>query len=204
MTLALLAGFTLALGLILPLGVQNLYVLSNGMLQPSVSKGLPTAITASLCDTFLILLSVAGVNATFNAIPQLKTIMSIIGIVFLGYMGIKTWRQSSTASASSTSDFSVKKQIGFTISISLLNPHAIMDTLLVIGTASLHYEGGAKWMFLIACIAVSWSWFIGLLFIGRMLARLGGTARWARYANKGSAFLLWGSALYIAQNLLNN
>ena len=35
---------------------------------------------------------------------------------------------------------SAKKQIGFAISVSLLNPHAIMDTVGVIGTSASVYS----------------------------------------------------------------
>lgn len=42
---------------------------------------------------------------------------------------------------------SARKQIGFAMSVSLLNPHAIMDTIGVIGTNAAIYEGVDK-MFL--------------------------------------------------------
>ena len=39
---------------------------------------------------------------------------------------------------------SARKQIGFAMSVSLLNPHAIMDTIGVIGTNAAIYEGVDK------------------------------------------------------------
>ena len=47
----LLHGFILALGLILPLGVQNVFVFNQGAVQSRFVKALPAIITASLCDT---------------------------------------------------------------------------------------------------------------------------------------------------------
>ena len=61
MVMAFLHGFILALGLILPLGVQNLFVLQQGILQPRLWKTVPAVVTAALCDTVLISCSVGGV-----------------------------------------------------------------------------------------------------------------------------------------------
>lgn len=48
----------------------------------------------------------------------------------------------------------VKKQIGFALSVSLLNPHAIMDTVGVIGTSASVYSGTGKVLFSISTIMV--------------------------------------------------
>ncbi len=55
-----LHAFILALGLILPLGVQNLFVFNQGVTQPALWRALPAVITAAICDTLLILLAVQG------------------------------------------------------------------------------------------------------------------------------------------------
>ena len=47
----LIHGLLLALGLILPLGAQNVFVFNQGANQ-KISKALPVIITAGLCDTF--------------------------------------------------------------------------------------------------------------------------------------------------------
>ena len=53
-------GFLLALGLILPLGAQNVFVFNQGANHKSIYKTLPVIITAGLCDTFLIVLAEIG------------------------------------------------------------------------------------------------------------------------------------------------
>lgn len=53
-----------------------------------------------------------------------------------------------------------KKQIAFAVSVSLLNPHAILDTIGVIGTSSLKYDGIDKTAFAAACIITSWLCFL--------------------------------------------
>ena len=46
MTEAILHGIILAFGLIIPLGVQNVFVFNQGALQPKFSRALPVVITA--------------------------------------------------------------------------------------------------------------------------------------------------------------
>ena len=59
---AFIHGIILAIGLILPLGVQNLFVFTQGVIQPTVLRTLPVVVTASICDTLLIVLAVQGVS----------------------------------------------------------------------------------------------------------------------------------------------
>lgn len=59
---AIIHGIILAFGLILPLGVQNVFVFSQGAMQPSRLRALPAVLTAALCDTLLILLAVLGLS----------------------------------------------------------------------------------------------------------------------------------------------
>ena len=84
---AFLHGFCLALGLILPLGVQNLFVFQQGIVQPRFISVLPVIITAAACDTILILLSVGGISLMLAEFMLLKNILLGCGILFLFYMG---------------------------------------------------------------------------------------------------------------------
>ena len=59
---AILHGIILAFGLIIPLGVQNVFVFNQGALQPNFSRALPVVITAGICDTILIVAAVSGVS----------------------------------------------------------------------------------------------------------------------------------------------
>jgi L-lysine exporter family protein LysE/ArgO len=85
------------------------------------------------------------------------------------------------------------------VAVSLGNPHAIVDTIGVIGSGSLAYEGSAKAAFTLACISVSWLWFFGLAVAGRALSGID-TAR--RLLNRVSAVVMWVSAAYMASTLL--
>ncbi|ACT01441.1 LysE/ArgO family amino acid transporter [Paenibacillus sp. JDR-2] len=191
-----LHGLILALGLILPLGAQNVFIFSQGALQAKFRMALPVVIAAALCDTILILLAILGVSVLIINIPVLKTILIIAGVLFLAYIGWMTWRSNGGASsAAEARRYSPRKQVMLAAMVSLFNPHAIMDTIGVIGTSSLHYSGPAKWMFSIACIFVSWLWFFSLAAAGRMLGKLDSSGKLMKAMNKISALLIWASAI---------
>jgi L-lysine exporter family protein LysE/ArgO len=198
---AAIHGFILALGLILPLGVQNVFVLNQGALQPKWTNALPVVLTAALCDTLLISLAVLGISAIVLEISFLKIALSVIGIAFLLYMGYVTWKSKPSTEANSVQLFTARKQIVFAASVSLLNPHAIMDTIGVIGTSSLAYTGIEKAAFTIVCIFVSWLWFFGLSIVGRMVGKLDQRGKFIHTLNKISAVIMWGTAVYLVFSL---
>lgn len=85
---------------------------------------------------------------------------------------------------------SAKKQIGFAISVSLLNPHAIMDTVGVIGTSASVYSGSEKFLFSISTIMISWIWFILLAVLGKILGSIDQTGKYIIILNKISSFIV--------------
>ncbi|MEK4978134.1 LysE/ArgO family amino acid transporter [Bacillus sp. FSL K6-6540] len=203
MIAVILHGFILALGLILPLGVQNVFVFNQGVVQPRFIRALPVMITASLCDTLLISLAVLGVSVIVLEYEWIKLTLFTLGICFLVYMGAATWRSKpSGQDPESARSFSPKKQIVFAMSVSLLNPHAVLDTMGVIGTSSLQYEGVDKMIFTVVCIAVSWLWFLGLGIAGRAAGRMDPSGRLLSALNRISAVIMWGTAAYLVLRLV--
>jgi len=197
-------GFILALGLILPLGVQNVFVFNQGVLQPRYVQALPVIITASLCDTLLIVVAVLGVSFIILGSFWIKMILIGAGCIFLVYMGWTTWNSKpSTERDERANKYSLKKQVLFAASVSLLNPHAIMDTVGVIGTSSLSYQGEEKVIFALACILVSWIWFFGLSLLGRISGKLDKSGNFMLLLNKLSALVMWGAAVYLLITLFS-
>lgn len=189
-------GFLLALGLILPLGVQNVFVFNQGALQPKLRHALPVVITAALCDTLLLTLAILGVSVLILSVPLIKSILLVTGVLFLLYMGYVTWRsQPSDRQGREAESYSARKQITYALSVSFLNPHALMDTVGVIGSSSLSYSGTEKWVFALSCILVSWVWFFALALAGRFIGSLSSSDRFIRYLNKISACIICASAV---------
>jgi L-lysine exporter family protein LysE/ArgO len=193
---AIIHGLVLAFGLILPLGVQNVFVFSQGATQPKLIQALPATFTAAVCDTFLILLAVFGLSTIVLQFEWLRISLMIVGILFLVYMGYVIWR-SKPATNESNKALPGRQQIIFALSVSLLNPHAILDTVGVIGTSALKYVGKEQVFFTIACIAVSWIWFFGLTVAGSVMKKIDSTGGLMKIFNKFSALFIWGTAIYL-------
>ncbi|HBZ09249.1 MAG TPA: amino acid transporter [Bacillus bacterium] len=194
-------GIVLAFGLILPLGVQNVFVFSQGATQPKLIRALPATITAGLCDTFLILLAVLGVSVIVLQFEWLRLSLMIAGILFLLYMGYVIWKAEPVTTETNKA-MPIRQQILFALSVSLLNPHAILDTVGVIGTSALKYAGTEQAFFTIACITVSWLWFLGLTIAGMALKKLDGKGGIMNIFNKCSALFIWGTAIYLVIGLI--
>ncbi|XVN40556.1 MAG: LysE/ArgO family amino acid transporter [Rickettsia endosymbiont of Argas persicus] len=193
----------LAFGLIIPLGVQNIFIFNQGAKQPRFIKVFPSIITASICDTILICAAVLGLSLVIFEIAWLKLIILILGFIFLLYMGHYTWNEPPLDLKDNSLTFSAKKQILFAISVSILNPHAIMDTIVVIGTSSLKYTGAAKIIFTLTCVLISWIWFFSLGLAGYNIRKLNSSNRILASINKIAAVIIWAVAIYIGVQILH-
>ncbi|MGH1284961.1 LysE/ArgO family amino acid transporter [Bacillus toyonensis] len=202
MSEAIIHGIILAFGLIIPLGVQNVFVFNQGASQPNIWRAAPVVLTASLCDTLLILIAVQGVSLVLLTFSWLTTTLYTIGFIFLIYMGFVIWRSKPSKDVKQEKSMPLKKQIIFAVSVSLLNPHAILDTIGVIGTNSIQYIGSEKWAFTFATIIISWIWFISLALAGKFLKRLDSTGKAIVLLNKFSALVIWGVALYMLKQVI--
>ncbi|PDY46296.1 LysE/ArgO family amino acid transporter [Bacillus pseudomycoides] len=198
---AIVHGIILAFGLILPLGVQNVFVFSQGATQPKLIRALPAAVTAALCDTFLILLAVFGLSTIVLQFEWLRLGLMIAGILFLLYMGYVIWRSKPTNSETNKA-LPIRQQVIFALSVSLLNPHALLDIVGVIGTSALKYVGTEQVLFTIACITISWVWFFGLTLAGTIMKKLDSTGNLMNIFNKCSALFIWGTAIYLFVGLI--
>ncbi|NRF95037.1 amino acid transporter [Paenibacillus frigoriresistens] len=196
-----LHGLILGFGLILPIGVQNVFVFNQGARGSSYLKALPVILTASVCDTILILIAILGVSFVVLTFAWLQAALYGLGFFFLLYMGWVLWK-SKPGSVTLHRENEPKKQILFAASVSLMNPHAILDTIGVIGTNSLHYAGGEKWVFTVTVMLVSWLWFFGLAFAGRLVGKRDPSGKFIAKLNKVSACLIWAVAVYMGMQFL--
>lgn len=202
MLLAVIHGFILSFGLILPLGAQNIFIFNQGARSRHLTGALPSILTASLSDTLLIFLAVAGVSLVILSFPWLQSIFLAAGLIFLVRIGFSIWKDSSEKRENHSPRLTVKNQMIYALSVSILNPHAVLDTIGVIGTNALHYSGSIKWAFAAACASVSWLWFFGLALTGHLTGKMDQGGRVLVIINRLSALMIWLIALYIAAILV--
>ncbi|MDU5817271.1 MAG: LysE family transporter, partial [Staphylococcus sp.] len=122
------------------------------------------------------------------------------GLVFLLYMAWTLWHEQSS-DIDEQGGISPANQISFALSVSLLNPHAIMDTIGVIGTSASAYGGSGKVAFTVATISVSWLWFIFLSIAGRTVGHFDKSGHLLILLNKISSIIILIVALMILQKI---
>lgn len=154
------AGLVLGFGLITPIGAQNLFVVGQG-----IAAGLPRALwavaAAGFCDTLLITLGAAGVSGLLGSFPVVRTALLAAGAVFLGYLGAQALRAcGDRIDGGQPAGNSVRQIVARTASVSLLNPHAILDTVGVIGTAVAAQASHSRFLFAVGTVTASWLWFL--------------------------------------------
>lgn len=178
--------------------MQNGFILFQGVVHKRWVNLLPTFITAGLADTLLISLGVLGVSAAAFQITWFRYTIGALGIIFLLYMGLTSWRDHGAATSGLTETaWPPRRQITFTLSVSLFNPHALIDTLAVIGgSASVYSTLAERLAFVAACASVSWLWFFILSIMGHWAGRMA-FKNSVRVINRVSAVIMWLSAVYL-------
>lgn len=191
--MALVHGFLLALALILPIGPQNAWVLQQGIASSRWRDALPVAAAAALCDTLLIAAAVGGVSLVLVALPVLRDVLRAAGVAFLAFMGYRMWTAGDGVGAGAESEgWTLARRIRYTLSVSLLNPHAVSDTVMVIGAGSAAYAAAdGRWAYALGAAAVSWLWFFALALTGRAVAPWVAGRPAQRAVRRGSALVMW-------------
>ncbi|WP_040382402.1 LysE/ArgO family amino acid transporter [Deinococcus apachensis] len=165
-------GLTLGLTLIVAIGPQNAFVLRQGLTR---RYALLAALVCSLTDTLLIAFGVLGVGTLLAQSPVLVVIGTLAGAAFLLWYG---WRSFHSARHPGT--LQTEGQVAHTpgtvlvtaAAFSLLNPHAILDTVVLIGGASAGLGGAGRNAFLLGTVLASWTWFFGLALLAGRFAPL--------------------------------
>lgn len=196
MTAAFFTGLALGFALIVPIGAQNVFVFGQG-----VALGMPRALWAvagaGLCDTLLIVLGATGASALLDSVPGLRPAMLAAGALFLAHLGIRSLRTTPAAIEEASGDWSPALTMRRTAAVSLLNPHAILDTVGVLGAAITAQAAAARPAFAAGAVSASWMWF--LLLAGAATAmRRAMTARRRVWFDRASGVILLVFAVWLA------
>jgi len=156
-------GFTLALSMIIPIGSQNSMLLTQGI---NKNHHLMTAGLFILYDAILISLGVLGGSLILSSNDLLFTLLTWGGIAFLLSYGAMSFKTAFAGIKSGDSNVvnqkSMKVVIITSLIVTFLNPHAYIDTVMIIGSVGGQFTGDAKIYFLIGAISGSIVWFSSL------------------------------------------
>ncbi len=204
---AAFSGMLLSLSLIIAIGPQNAHVLRMGLLRSHVGL---TVLACAVTDVILIGIGVAGLAQLGSLSAAVQGAMIGAAILFLLHYGWgaarRAWvNQYKGLSATQQGAPTTKSQaLGTALAFSWLNPHAWLDTAVLIGTASLAYSRPDNWKFGAGAAAGSLLWFVALGLGAQLLAhKLARPAVW-RGIDATVALTMWGTALWLAMGLLKS
>jgi L-lysine exporter family protein LysE/ArgO len=165
-------GLLLGLSLIMALGPQNVFLIKQGARRNHAAL---SAIICFFCDIILVCASIAGLHELLLSHPTLQIWMTWLGVAFLLYYATKALKSAlfnkKETLAETPQPHNRMQIILFALGFSLLNPHAIIDTLVIIGSGSSQFPDH-EWMFLSGVITASLLWFSSLTVTTRYFSNI--------------------------------
>jgi L-lysine exporter family protein LysE/ArgO len=165
-----LAGLAAGAGLIIAIGAQNAFVLRQGLQRHHIGSVVAVCI---LADISLILLGVAGTGLAVQQHPGLLQWLRYAGATFLAAYGLmalrRAWEGESGLQPAGDGALSRGRVVAACLAFTLLNPHVYLDTVVLLGSLSTHYEGDARWIFAAGASSASVAWFLSLGYGARLL-----------------------------------
>lgn len=165
-------GFGIGAGLIIAIGAQNSFVLSQGVRKQYIFV---IPLICSLCDAVLICAGAAGVGTFVASRPHIAYYAGIGGALFLFWYGLKSLLAAFNGNAQQESknvSNGMKTIVFTTLALSLLNPHVYLDTIVLLGSISGQFEGMSRFIFTLGACTASFVWFFSLSYGGTLLEPL--------------------------------
>ncbi|CAN1508297.1 COG1279 Lysine efflux permease [Rhabdaerophilaceae bacterium] len=167
-----LTGFAIGGSLIIAIGAQNAFVLRQGIKREHVFA---VVLFCALSDALLIALGVAGLGALIERLPRLLVAMTLFGIAFLVWYGVKAAKRALTPEAMQVGNgapLSLRQALATSAAFTLLNPHVYLDTVILVGSLAAPFSGDARWAYGIGAASASFCWFFALGYGARLLTPL--------------------------------
>ena len=166
-------GALISLSLIVAIGAQNAFIIRQGLSDRHVF------LVCTICafsDATLISLGVFGFGEIISNSDNLSELIRWFAISFLIIYSIMRFKAAYDGNALDIDDgknfVSAKKTAIITLGFTWLNPHVYLDTTVLLGTASLQFQGDEKIAFAIGAMMSSFLFFYSLGFGARRLAPL--------------------------------
>ena len=200
------AGMVLSMSLIMAIGPQNAHVLRMGLQRQHV--GLTVAV-CMLSDMVLIGIGVLGLSQLGGLSDKLMGALVGAGALFLTVYGWKAFHRflhpqllspGATAESPTAATSSRRQAVLAALAFSWLNPHAWLDTAVLIGTASLAYGASAN-VFGMGAAAGSVVWFTALGLAAFWLGRRLNSLHLWRALDGAVALMMWGTAAFLLKSL---
>ena len=199
MTLLSAAATGLCLGgsLIVAIGPQNAFILRQGILRRHV---LPLVLFCAASDALLILAGVAGLGRLLQSAPHIARLATLAGGAFLFVYGALAFARAFRPHAmlpTDKPDAGLPAALATCAACSWGNPHAYLDTVLLIGTLALPFSGMDRAAYAAGAMAASFCWFFALGYGARLLAPLFQRPASWRVLDGGIGLVMWSIAIWL-------
>lgn len=190
---AFFKGMGVGGGLIVAIGSQNAFLLRQGLQRQYV---LACTLICITCDITLIALGAGSVGKFVAESPALLGIMRIGGALFLAEYGRRAawaaWRGRDQILEANSDIVSGRATVLRTaVMLSLLNPHAWLDTVVLLGAIGAQQQENGHLYFTAGAMAASVLWFSCLGAGARSLAPVFANPRAWRVLDALIALTMW-------------
>ena len=193
---AFFEGLGMGGGLIVAIGAQNTFLLKQGVQRQHI---MPCALACALCDILLIVLGASSVGLFIASHPALPTAIRVAGTMFLLEYGrrgaVAAWRGPACPAPPEPAAAARASALRTAIGLSLLNPHAWLDTVVLLGAFGAAQPGQGRYYFSAGAILASVLWFASLALGAHLLAPLLARRQAARALDALIAATMWSIAL---------
>ncbi len=157
-------GFVLSFSLILAIGAQNAFVIRQGLMREHVGA---LVLFCGLSDALLIIVGIGGLAPLIAHVFKLIEVWVFAAAalwlaVYGGIRGYAALRGQSKLVAGAVKPNGLVPTLVTASILTFGNPHVYLDTVVLIGTVSLKFEGNAKFAYAIGAICASIMFFAGL------------------------------------------
>ena len=206
-TPAFLSGMALSLSLIMAIGPQNAHVMRMGLRREHLWLTIAVCV---ITDIALIGVGVGGLAQLGGLSSAVLAALTGAGALVLLVYGAHAMRRfmwpvdhlAAGANQTDAGSMSSRQAIGAALAMSWLNPHAWLDTAVLIGSASLAYARPDNAVFGVGAATGSLIWFSLLgLAMWRLGRRLDSPRIW-RVLDGLVALMMWGTAGWLLAGLL--
>lgn len=165
-----LTGLVVCGGIIVAIGAQNAYVLSQAIRREHHWWSAGLCMTS---DVILFTLGMFGVSAALMAMPQAMEVLRWLGVAFLGWLALQALVRAGRGREALQTEGglgrrSVKGVLFTTLAVTLFNPQVYLDTLLLIPSIGAQQDDATS--FVAGASSASVLWFSGLAWFGSTLA----------------------------------
>lgn len=203
MLITFLKGFGTGCGLIIAIGAQNAFVLSQGIHK---TRYILIPLICALCDAVLIFLGVNGIGLMLSSHRFLSLAAGFGGAGFLflyGAISFKSVFKDQGLTPDQSAETSLKSIVLTTLAVSLLNPHVYLDTVVLLGSLSSRFAPPENTVFGMGAVAASFIWFFSLSLGGRMLSPLFARPSSWQILHTLVGITMWGIAGSIIKDMIS-